>query len=450
MYVETIRRKYTLLEKLGEGLSCVVYLAEHKQLHHLCAVKCISKEICDREAFDREAKLLSSLNHFYFPVLYDCEEDEHCWYLIQEYITGQSFRSLKTRQEKISQEELIKMADNLCQVIRWLHERKPYPVLYLDLKPEHIIMTHEGVKLLDLGSAVYLRGKQVSGNVSGTAGFASPEQLRGDNIDERSDIYAIGAVLYWLMTGTVADYNRKPEDVPGYCSRFNGVIHRCLNPQADERYETVEKLQKDIQSISVRWKGRLEKSLKIAVVASQPRAGATHFSISLCKACSTHGSAFLYEEKNDSGAVQAICEYGEQIKEKQGICYFRGLHLVPRYGQAVCEETYEYPVCVMDYGVIEKGRDKEYDGVECIIAVIGVKEWELHRAKELVERYRKRKDVYYVINAGSYRCFRKAVKSLHIKKAFYMPESGDPFLPGRKEKKFYRSLIKKIRQECRR
>lgn len=450
MYVEAIRRKYTLLEKIGEGLSCVVYLAEHKQLHHLCAVKCISKEICDREAFEREAGLLSSLDHFYFPVLYDCEEDEQCWYLIQEYISGQSFRKFRDEQQNISPEELTGLADSLCKAIKWLHERKPYPVLYLDLKPEHIIISREGVRLLDLGSAVYLRGRQISGNVSGTPGFASPEQMQGGNIDERSDIYAIGAVLYWLMTGNVACYEGEPQNVPGYSPEWNGMIRRCLNPESDERYESVEKLREDIQSISVRWKGRLEKSLKIAVVASQPRAGATHFSIGLCVACSTHAARILYEEKNESGAVQAICEYGEQVQEKQGIYSFRGLHLVPRYGQAVCEEAYEYPVCVMDYGAQEKDRCNEYEGEDCIIAVLGAKEWELHRAKELVGRYRKREKVYYVINAGNYRCFRKAVKRLRIRRAFYMPESGDPFLPGRREKKFYRGLLKIIRQECRR
>lgn len=447
VYVEAIRRKYTLLRKLGEGLSCEVYLAEHKQLHHLCAVKCISKEKFDREAFEKEAELLSGLNHFYFPVLYDCEEDELCWYLIQEYISGQSLRNLKDIKKTISQEEIIRLAVDLCEAIKWLHERKPYPILYLDLKPEHIIISREGIKLLDLGSAVYLRGKQISGNVTGTAGFASPEQLKGGNIDERSDIYAIGAVLYWTMTGNVAGYSGEPGSIPGYHREWSRIIQRCLELNADNRYMTADGLLKDIQSITGRWKRRLEKSLKIAVVASQPRTGATHFSIGLCKACSDRGDGSLYEEKNDSGAVQAICAYREQVCEKQGIYYSGSVRLVPRYGQAVCEEGYEYSVCVMDYGAVRKECREEPEGADCIIAVIGAKEWEMQWAEELVERYRKREAVYYVINAGSYGCFRKAVKELRIKRAYYMPQFGDPFSVGRREKRFYRNLLKRIRRE---
>ena len=167
----------------------MVYLAEHKKLHQTCAIKCISKRNGNGNTFLRETEFLRNLRSIYVPALYDYEEDTDYWYLIEEYIAGYSLKDLKQNQRFISQDKLMESAIRICEAVKWLHDRKPYPLLYLDLKPEHIIVSGDGLKLLDFGSAVYLKGNQMSGRVMGTVGFASPEQLQGSTIDLRSDIY---------------------------------------------------------------------------------------------------------------------------------------------------------------------------------------------------------------------------------------------------------------------
>ena len=103
--VNVIEQKYTLQKQIGSGLSCVVYLAEHKKLHQTCAIKCISKRNGNGNTFLRETEFLRNLRSIYVPALYDYEEDTDYWYLIEEYIAGYSLKDLKQNQRFISQDK---------------------------------------------------------------------------------------------------------------------------------------------------------------------------------------------------------------------------------------------------------------------------------------------------------------------------------------------------------
>lgn len=443
--VNVIEQKYTLQKQIGSGLSCVVYLAEHKKLHQTCAIKCISKRNGNGNTFLRETEFLRNLRSIYVPALYDYEEDTDYWYLIEEYIAGYSLKDLKQNQRFISQDKLMESAIRICEAVKWLHDRKPYPLLYLDLKPEHIIVSGDGLKLLDFGSAVYLKGNQMSGRVMGTVGFASPEQLQGSTIDLRSDIYSIGAVLYWLMTGEMVGDEGVSKKVSGYSKEWNAIISRCVEQDKNRRYASAGELLKDLQRMQkINNKGQFGKSLKIAVIGSQRRVGVTHFSIGLAMSSLQAGVPCLYEERNESGAIQELFSYSKKAREKEGIYYFPKFEAIPRYGNAVCTESYGECMFVYDYGVFREELVFEYEEADCVIAVTGGKEWERKQTKDLIERYRKRRNMYYVLRTGSKADFRIIAKELAIPAAFYMPDYGQPFSLGNREKHFYHKLLKQI------
>lgn len=419
-------------------------MAEHKKLQHLCAIKCISKTDRNGNSFLKETEFLKNLKSIYVPVLYDYEEDTQYWYLIEEYIAGNSLKNLKENQEFISQERLMTLAIKLCEAMQWLHERKPYPLLYLDLKPEHIIITEGGIKLLDFGAALYLKGKQMTGIVMGTKGFAAPEQMEGSGIDVRSDIYSIGAVFYWLMTGKVVGDEGILERVRGYSKDWTTVVEKCVWQDKKRRYRSVKELLEDIQGVQKKQaKRQLDKSLRIAVIGSQQRAGVTHFCIGLCISCMKNHRNCLYEEKNDSGAVQDIFRYFPKSREKEGVYYFAGLKVLPRYGSAIQIESTGEQISVLDYGVFQEELIAEYEEADCIIVVAGGKEWELRQTRELVERYRKRENIYYVLH-GSKKYFRKIQRELGLSEAFCMPCYENVFLIRKKERQFYENLLMRI------
>lgn len=446
--VKVIEQKYTLLKQIGSGLSCVVYLAEHKKLHHTCAIKCISKKNGSGNTFLKETEFLTNLRSIYVPVLYDYEEDTDYWYLIEEYMAGYSLKDLKQNQGFISQNKLMELSIKICEAILWLHSRKPYPLLYLDLKPEHIILTESGLKLLDFGGAAYLKGRQVSGTVLGTVGFASPEQLQGNGIDIQSDIYSIGAVLYWLMTSETVGNERIYEEISGYSKEWNAMVQKCVKLEKTLRYSSVEELLREICNVQKKNRKRqLEQSLKIAIIGSQHRVGVTHFAIGLCISCKWANRSCLYEEHNDSGAIQEIFHYSKSAKEANGIYDFSKFKAIPKYGKAVQIESQTERMFALDYGHFQKELVKEYEKADCIIIIAGGKEWELQQSKEVIERYRKRKHVYYVLRTGSVLDFRRNVKELAIPAAYHMPEYGNPYSLGKRERHFYEALLGHIQKD---
>lgn len=147
--------KYRVLSTLGTGNSSTVYLAEHIRLNVYRAIKCIPKDTSLVSSPSSEATLLKNLNHPGIPIIYDIEEDEHFFYIIEEFIQGQSIDTFVSYQ-KISHELLIKLGIQLCDILDYLHHLMPYPILYQDLKPEHIIVCGNQIKLIDFGIASFL------------------------------------------------------------------------------------------------------------------------------------------------------------------------------------------------------------------------------------------------------------------------------------------------------
>jgi eukaryotic-like serine/threonine-protein kinase len=214
-----LKQRYRLLGPIGQGGFGVVYKAEDTQCgDRLVAIKEINlgfltaQEVIEAtDAFNREVLLLSGLTHPNLPQLYDHFADTTHWYLVSDFIAGETLERYlnKTRHRYLPLEEVLGIGIQLCTVLDYLHTREP-PIIFRDLKPANIIRTSNGhLYLIDFGIARRFKPGQARDTIAlGSPGYAAPEQYGKAQTTPRADIYSLGATLHHLLTGN--DPTQKP------------------------------------------------------------------------------------------------------------------------------------------------------------------------------------------------------------------------------------------------
>ena len=256
--------QYRLIRKIGAGSMGEVHLAEHLLLRQPCAIKLIRPERAADELalsrFEQEVRATSRLNHWNTVRIYDYGyTDEGTFYYVMEYLGGWTFEELVRMHGPVTAERAIHLLRQVCAALREAHAMG---LVHRDIKPANIITCARGgvadlVKLLDFGLVRHVgeRGADAlitsPGHIAGTPAYMSPEQVAGEvDLDDRSDIYSLGAVAYFLLTGQppfvressmrvlmahVRDAPTPPSAVrPGLPADLEAVILRCL---AKDRYE---------------------------------------------------------------------------------------------------------------------------------------------------------------------------------------------------------------------
>lgn len=247
--------KYKLIKPLGQGGEGCVYLAEDAVLNRYVAMKRVWDDSpAAKERLKKEAAFLQTLQHPMLPVLYDLLWDQ-AWYLVMEYIEGDSLHNYIRKNGMAGEEQGRVWAEQLLDILRYLHTRKP-PVIYQDLKPDNLMVCPDGnLRLVDFGAA-YFRDYSGEGNRQRAAsvGYAAPEQmLEGGNAaaDERSDIYAFGKVMYYVLAGAdpaYPPYTQLP--IASYAPAVGGslerVLRKCMMEDPAQRYQVVEEIYRDM------------------------------------------------------------------------------------------------------------------------------------------------------------------------------------------------------------
>lgn len=438
-----MNQKYTFLREIGDGSQGTVYLAEHKQLHVKRIIKILHHTQSGQKYFLREATLLKFLSHPAIPCIYDCGETSEITYIIEEYMDGISLKALQESQKTFSQRQIFHIAIKLCEIVSYLHDLRPYPLLYLDLKPEHIILDKDQVRLIDLGAAVLKKGESISGTIMGTIGFASPEQQQGKKLDEKTDIYSIGALLFWMATGeTINDCCMKEqlEGKPvGFPTRFWDIICRCLEECAKDRYLSVAALEKELNKQNKEHKESYwKKSLIIAVSGSRRHIGVTHLAIAITVYLNQLGYSCLYEEKNESGALQQTYHYNKRMKEKNGVYHMGDFRGIPQYGKAIQGVEHEFPIIVQDYGSENRERIVRADYQ---IMVLGAREWEIKCSSQILKKFGSQEGCVFLFNARSSVFWEDEFKRLGLSGPKWMPWIDNPFHIEGKERKFFQKLL---------
>ncbi len=284
--------KYRIIKSLGQGGEGRVYLAEDESLGRQVAVKRLwekekqrgeqSKESGGRdgepverdgesgeqdggERIKAEAAFLRDLRHPMLPVVYEllCEDG---WFLVMEFIEGISLHNYIEKQGSVGEAQARLWAAALLDVLDYLHSRET-PVIYRDLKPDNIMVCRGGnLKLVDFGAAgLRSFGEEDGARMPFSAGFAAPEQRGEDGLgvraDERSDLYALGKTLYYMVTGTVSGASPDTSFPASYYNpllseEIEEIIERCTREAPEARYQVAGEVRRDLLRGGGRRKGR--------------------------------------------------------------------------------------------------------------------------------------------------------------------------------------------------
>ncbi len=209
---------YKIISLIGDGGMGTVYLAEHVKLSRKAAIKMLHPHLASNEAirmrFENEAKTMSDLLHPNIVRLSDYHEDQSGLYLIMEYIEGRPLDDyIKNVSGPIPEEKAIQYFRQALEAFQYAHDKG---IVHRDIKPSNLILTNDGqLKVLDFGIAKLLGNQSYSltktGSLTGTVYYMSPEQVRGQDLDHRSDIYSLGITLYQMVTGFNPYYNLTTE-----------------------------------------------------------------------------------------------------------------------------------------------------------------------------------------------------------------------------------------------
>ncbi|MDW7991847.1 MAG: serine/threonine-protein kinase [Anaerolineae bacterium] len=257
----TLAGRYVILEKVGEGGMAIVYKAQDKKGNQIVAIKEMSESAIRQknpdewervlEAFEREARFLATLSHPNLVRVSDAFREGERRYMVMEFVAGRTLEAMLEEQlEPFPEDRVLVWAAQLCDVLAYLHSQTP-KIIYRDLKPGNVMVLEETdqVKLLDMGIArTYKPGKQQDTIHLGTPGYAPPEQYGKGQTDERSDVYALGALLHHLLS--LRDPAQKPFDFPPLqtlnpkvSQRVADAVARAVEKERSKRFPSVQEMK---------------------------------------------------------------------------------------------------------------------------------------------------------------------------------------------------------------
>jgi len=260
--------RYRIMRKLGTGGMANVYLAEDQELGRRVAIKILDDRHANDdqfvERFRREAKNAAGLSHPNIVSIYDRGEAEGTYYIAMEYLDGRSLKELIVSRGPAPIPIAIDYARQILAAVRFAHR---HGIVHRDIKPHNVLVDAEGrLKVTDFGIARAGASQMTeAGSIIGTAQYLSPEQAKGAAVDQTSDLYSVGVVLYELLTGVVPFTGDTPVEiamkhlstVPVPPSETRGeiprdldlIVLRALAKDPSERYQSAEEMDADLERI---------------------------------------------------------------------------------------------------------------------------------------------------------------------------------------------------------
>jgi beta-lactam-binding protein with PASTA domain/predicted Ser/Thr protein kinase len=261
--------RYRIIRKLGSGGMANVYLAEDQELGRRVAIKILNDRHANDdqfvERFRREAKNAAGLSHPNIVSIYDRGEAEGTYYIAMEFLDGRSLKELIVGRGPAPGHVAIDYARKILDALRFAHRNG---IVHRDIKPHNVIVDAEGrVKVTDFGIARAGASQMTEvGSIIGTAQYLSPEQAKGAPVDQTSDLYSVGIVLYELLTGKVPFSGDSPVEIamkhisaipeppsshrPDVPDDLDLIVLRALGKTPEERYPSAEEMDKDLGRVA--------------------------------------------------------------------------------------------------------------------------------------------------------------------------------------------------------
>ena len=262
--------RYEIIEKIGEGGMAVVYKAKDRLLNRYVAIKILRPEFVKDEQFvenfRKESQAAAGLSHPNIVNVYDVGKEGNIHFIVMEIIDGKPLSQVIDEKGRLDYKEAISIARQVASALSLAHKNQ---IIHRDVKPHNILITSTGTaKLADFGIARAVSKASIaegSEKIMGSVHYFSPEQARGAYVDERSDIYSLGIVLYEMLTGKVPFDGDNPisialmhindpmpsvsSQVPGIPPQLEKVIEKATDKYQSNRYKTADEMIEDLDNI---------------------------------------------------------------------------------------------------------------------------------------------------------------------------------------------------------
>ncbi|MBR5931170.1 MAG: protein kinase [Lachnospiraceae bacterium] len=261
-----IEDRYEILEKIGSGGMSDVYKAKCHKLNRFVAIKFLKPEFCEDKnfvaKFQIEAQSAAALLHPNVVSVYDVNEFEGIFYIVMEFVDGITLKQYIDRNGRLPIKEATSIAIQIGQGIEAAHNAN---IIHRDIKPQNVLISREGkIKVTDFGIARTTTANTISQDILGSVHYISPEQARGGQVDERSDIYSFGVVYYEMVTGSLPfdgdstvsiALKHIQESVPLVSDVISNVptsvvriIEKCTQKKPERRYQKMASLLSDLKT----------------------------------------------------------------------------------------------------------------------------------------------------------------------------------------------------------
>lgn len=387
------------------------------------------------------------------PEIYDIEEDEDFYYIIEEYIDGYSF--VEYIDEKIL--EITDFAECICQIcdiLINLHNLEPYAVIHNDIKPDNFMVKDKRVYLIDFGNCIICKDESDNQKrrLMASASNVTPEHVRGEKLDVRTDVYAIGMLIQYI-------YQKKKSLFKEDSVWLRNIIDGCLEREGDNRIQSPliikkyfcdikEKAESDVKHIN---------GIKISVCGCRSHSGVTHFSSGFVKYLSDIHKNAVYIESSEEGGIS---EYFKEYR-KRGFYTYEGCKIFPYYGDfieendnPVMEKRYDFEgIRIYDMGEYRGEFDIENDIIIMLITdrkCFGEINYDVIKKgfnavddKKYIFNESLVDNILYVVNFSDIEGYKKLDRSIR-ENVIYMPYFPNPFNQNKDIKKFYDKVYKSI------
>lgn len=275
---EVILDRFRIEKRLGEGYSATVYQATDLAMNREVALKVIPSGLIAAERVRREIQTAASLNHPNIVTVHDFIETPDYYVVVMELVKGATLRHALRRKGRIPWQKAVYVASQVAEALKEAHAHE---IIHRDIKPENIMITRDGrIKLADFGISVLIQRGNHERRASGTPGYMSPEQLTGRYVDETTDLFALGVVLYEMLTGKnpfyadslketalrVMSFTPPPPSAvfPALPAALDAVVMQAIGKDPEFRFQSAAQFIKALREVQ-------ESELKVSDEAAAPR-----------------------------------------------------------------------------------------------------------------------------------------------------------------------------------
>lgn len=441
--------RYQVKHYFKSDPAVTVCLARQTELDKLFVIKRLRTGLEEEERFYWETQVLKHLKHPCIPLLYDIQKDEDYYYIIEEYVEGESLKSAVSRRT-FSISTAIRYTIQLCDILEYLHGHSSGEILYLDCQPDNIILSEDTLFLVDFGNSVYSKDFARRNYRYGTVGYAAPELYEKQaDVTPATDVYGVGALLYYMLTGVLPPTGevRSIKKIP---KKLLNVIRKCMRHNPGQRYGSMKELSDALQKLyfkSVTKKSKETTNLVISIAGADRRVGVTHLGMSLANYLEKKGYCCLFAEQTNPGILMKMmeCQSGRELCVKEGVFWYKGIRMMPYYGKTVDSEFEKIKkkgnkqvILIKDYGILCDEINEDYSKGDVCLLVGDGKPWEFTNFLEKISLTCSEKS-FFVVNLADGALFYKLTKGQ--KDSFIrMPYFRKWWSPGRVGSDFLEAL----------